>query len=193
MDVIEFMQRRRSVSARTMAEPGPGPDEIETMLGIALRVPDHGKLAPWRLKIISGAARDAYAEVLARAYARDKPDASDKLIAFEAEKAHRAPVVIAVVSVRDPSSKIPQIEQLLSAGAVCQNLLIAAGALGYAAQWITEWPAYNADVKRALGAAETDDIVGFVHIGSVSEPPKERDRPDRDAVVETWSGPAAGG
>lgn len=192
MEVIEFMQRRRSVIARTMTEPGPSDAELETILRIGLRVPDHGKLAPWRLKVIVGADRDAYAEVLAAAYAREKPDASDKLVAFEAEKAHRAPVIVAVISARDPGSKIPEIEQLLSAGAVCHNLLIAAGGLGYAAQWITEWPAYNADVKRALGASEIDDIVGFVHIGSTAEPPKERDRPERDAVVERWSGPAAG-
>lgn len=189
MEVIEFMQRRRSVVARTMTGPGPSAAEIETILGIALRVPDHGKLAPWRIKVIAGSARDAYAAVLARAFAREKPDAGEKLVAFEAEKAHRAPVIVAVISVRDPSSKIPAIEQLLSAGALCQNLLIAAGGLGHAAQWITEWPAYNADVKRALGAAETDDIVGFVHIGTAAEPPKERNRPEPGSIVAHWTGP----
>lgn len=184
--VIAFLSGRRSVLARNLTEPGPTPDEIETLLTIAMRVPDHGKLAPWRFIVISGQARDAIGEELARIFAGAEPEAHERQIEAERERLARAPLVIAVVSSPRPHPKIPDWEQTLSAGAVCQNLLSAATAMGYGAQWLTEWIAYDNEAAQVLGLHDGEKLAGLVYIGTAVEPPTERPRPDPADYVTYW-------
>ncbi|MDH3665035.1 MAG: nitroreductase, partial [Alphaproteobacteria bacterium] len=145
--------------------------------------PDHGKLGPWRLQVLKKPAQAMLGDVLAEAYAADHPDARHDQIAFERKRPQRAPVLIVVSSRVHRQHKIPEIEQLLSCGAVCQNLLSAATLLGFGAQWLTEWPAYDNRIKAALVVPFDQHIVGFVSIGTPTEPPNERPRPDFATVV----------
>jgi nitroreductase len=134
-----YLETRRSIPAFQMSEPGPSRDEIEEMLKLASRVPDHGKLAPWRFIVYSGEVRERMSLELADIAMARKPDMADDMIAVEKSRLTRAPVVIAVVSRAAPHVKIPEWEQVMSAGAVCLNLVMAANALGYASNWLTEW------------------------------------------------------
>jgi nitroreductase len=189
-EIIDFLLTRRSVTARNMIEPGPGNDQLHMILRAAHRVPDHGKLGPWRFVILKGDARAEFGEILGAAYRKENPDAFDELIEVEKERFQRAPVVVVVTSRITPGHKIPEWEQTLSSGAACMNMLNAAHALGFAAQWITEWPAYNDDVAHALGVGEHERIAGFVYIGTAAQPPEERRRPDIGDIVTEWKGPA---
>ncbi|MGI9509110.1 MAG: nitroreductase family protein [Geminicoccaceae bacterium] len=181
--LLEALTRRRSVVAKNLGEPGPDDQTLDRILHAGLRVPDHGKLGPWRLQVLAKPAQAMLGDVLAKAYADDHPDARDDQIAFERARPLRAPVLIAVSSRLHRQHKIPEIEQLLSCGAVCQNLLNAAALSGFGAQWLTEWPAYDARIKRALGVPEDDHIIGFISIGTPVEPPNERPRPAFEDVV----------
>lgn len=188
--VIDFMLRRRSVLAAAMQEPGPDAADLETILKVATRVPDHGKLAPWRIQVLRKPAQERLADIYRVAFVAHNPGASEALVNAAHKRLTRSPVLLAV-SCRpnaEKFEKVPHIEQQLSAGAVCNNILIAAGALGYAAQWLTGGPAYEPAVKKALGVGSECDIVGFMHIGSLGEPPKERPRPEMSEVVSEWTG-----
>ena len=189
-EIIDFLLTRRSVTARNLTEPGPSEEQLDMILRAAHRVPDHGKLGPWRFIILKGDARAAFGEILGAAYKKENPDAFDELIEVEKERFQRAPVIVAVTSRITPEHKIPEWEQTLSSGAACMNMLNAAHALGLAAQWITEWPAYNDDVAKALGVGEQERIAGFIYIGTAAQPPDERTRPDIDDIVTEWTGPA---
>ena len=170
-----------------MVEPGPGKAELEIILRAGARVPDHGKLAPWRFIVFRGEARRQFGEVLSRACAATQPGATSDQVAFEANRLTRAPVVVAVISRVTPGIKIPEWEQLLSAGAVCQNMLIAATALGYGAQWLTEWYAFDAGVNEALGLAENEKVAGYLYFGSESVPKDERPRPELSEITSEWT------
>jgi nitroreductase len=191
-DVIEFMRTRRSVPAKTMTGPDPdsGPDaeEIGQMIEIASRVPDHGKLAPWRFLVFEGEAREKAGEAIAAVFRADHPEATADQIEFERKRLARAPLVIAVISRAGPHVKIPEWEQHLSAGASAMNLVNAAYALGYAASWITEWYAYDRRVLDKLGLAPNERMAGFVHIGRAAKPPEERDRPKLSDIVTHYRG-----
>jgi nitroreductase len=163
--------------------PAPGPSEVETLLKIASRVPDHGKLTPWRFIVFEGSARAVAGDTIAAAYRTDHPEATPDQIEFERKRLSRAPLVIAVVSRAGPHVKIPEWEQQLSAGASAMSLVFAAHALGYAASWITEWYAYDRRVLDELGIAPHERVAGFVHIGRPAKPPEDRDRPKLDAIV----------
>lgn len=189
-EIIDFLLTRRSVTARNMTEPGPSEAELDQILRAAMRVPDHGRLGPWRFIVIKGDARIAFGDVLAEAYKKEEPDAFDELVEVERERFQRAPVVVAVASRVVKEHKIPEWEQTLSSGAACINMLNAAHAIGFSAQWLTEWPAYNADVASALGLAENERVAGFVYIGTPKEPPTERQRAEYEAVVSEWVPPA---
>ena len=191
--VIRFMRERRSVLAAKMIGPGPDDRSLATMLEIAVRVPDHGKLTPWRIQILRKAAQQRLGDVYATALKRSEPDCRDSQLAAARARLTRSPLLLVVSChpVEAKFDKVPLIEQQLSAGNVCMNLLIAAGALGYAAQWITGGPAYEPAVREALGHASDTDIAGFIHLGSIAEPPVERPRPDVDDIVSEW--PGAGG
>ena len=182
-DALQLLQTRRSVKPMELAGPGPSAAEIDTLLTIAARVPDHGKLAPWRFIVFAGEARAAAGAIIAQVFRADHPEATPGQVEFERRRLARAPLVIAVVSRAGAHVKIPQWEQQLSAGAACMSLVLAAHALGFAASWITEWYAYDARVLERLGLAAIERIAGFVHIGRAQKPPEDRDRPKLADIV----------
>lgn len=186
--VIDFLLTRRSILAAQMVEPAPGRADLDTILHAGLRVPDHGKITPWRIQIVREDGQKKLGDLYAGIMQREDPDAREMQIAAAREQLQRSPLLLVVSCRPDPAkfAKVPKIEQQLSAGAVCTNLLIAAGALGFAAQWLTGGPAYNADIKQALGLTADTDIIGFIHLGSVASTPKERPRPDFDDIVSVW-------
>ena len=169
-----------------MVEPGPSDSEIEMILRAGARVPDHGKLAPWRFILFKDDARAKFGDLLAKIYAEVETRATEEQIAFERGRLSRAPLVVAVVSRVTPGIKIPEWEQILSAGAVCQNMLIAATALGYGAQWLTEWYAFDASVNEALGLGENERVAGYLYFGSESVPKDERPRPELSDITSEW-------
>jgi nitroreductase len=176
-DALELLKTRRSVKPIEMTGPGPDARELETLLTVAARVPDHGKLAPWRFIVFEGDARTAAGEIIAKRFAATNSQATADQLDFERNRLARAPLVIAVVSRAAPHVKIPEWEQELSAGAAAMALVMAAHASGFAASWITEWYAYDRAVLDALGLAPHERMAGFVHIGRPRKPPEERDRP----------------
>ncbi|MGQ2902364.1 MAG: nitroreductase family protein [Neoaquamicrobium sediminum] len=187
--VIDFMLARKSAPIPELNEPAPSDEEIRTMLTIASRVPDHGRLAPWRFILYRGAARDRIGEMLAaRAEEREGP-LTDGRRQQELARFSRAPLVIGVVSVPRENPKIPQWEMFLSGGAAAMNLVIAANALGYGTNWITNWYSDDEEGRRILGLAPQERVVGFVHIGTFSGEAPERPRPDVDTLYSEWSGP----
>jgi len=187
--VLDHLRRRRSVSASALTEPGPDRPAIEAMLTIAARVPDHKKLAPWRFLVIEGDARARFGDTLQRICAANEPDASPVRLETERTRFLRAPVVVAVVSSPIAHRGAPEWEQVLSAGAVCLNLLHASAAMGFGSQWITEWYGYDAGVKAAFGLAGHERFAGFVYIGTPAERPADRDRPDLGAITSYPEGP----
>jgi nitroreductase len=187
-DALQLLQTRRSVKPMELTGPGPTKPEIDALLAIASRVPDHGKLAPWRFIVFEGDARIVAGEAIAAAFAADRTDATPDQIEFEHKRLARAPLVIAVVSRAGPHVKIPEWEQQLSAGASAMTLVLAAHAMGYAASWITEWYAYDRRVLDKLGVAPQERIAGFVHIGRAAKPPEDRERPPLDAIVKHFKG-----
>ena len=190
-DTSDFLLNRRSIVVRNMAEPGPTNEDLEKILRAGMRVPDHGRLTPWRFIIIRGDARDQMGKVLGEAFRAANPDCIDEQVEIEKERFARAPIVIAVVSRTIRKHKIPVWEQVLSSGASCQNMLTSALGMGYAAQWITEWCAYDDHVKDALGLKKRDKIAGFMYLGTRTEEPTDRKRPDYTDIVSEWTGPAS--
>lgn len=184
-DTLKFLETRRSVTARMMDNMPPSDEEVERILRIGTRVPDHGKQCPWRLVVLAGGQRLKFGEeVLAPRFGALHPESAETTIALEAKRFERAGVVIAVVSKPTHHPKIPVWEMELSTGAVCAHLLIAAQAMGYAAQWLTEWPASDDVVLAALGGEPGKDrIAGFIYIGHATEAPSERDRPALEEVT----------
>ncbi|HEX5507101.1 MAG TPA: nitroreductase [Pseudolabrys sp.] len=185
-DALQLLKTRRSVKPMELSGPGPSPEQVELLLTIASRVPDHGKLAPWRFVVFEGDARRAAGDKIAAVYRADHPEATFDQLEFERNRLARAPLVIAVVSRAAPHVKIPEWEQQLSAGAAAMNLVTAAHALGFAASWITEWYAYDRRVLDALHLAAHERIAGFVHIGRAMRAPEERNRPDLSAIVSRY-------
>lgn len=182
-DAINLLLTRRSGSAKSMQEPGPNPDQLQLILRAACRVPDHGKLSPWRFILFEGDARRRAGELFAGLVNGNDAAAVEERKAIERGRFLRAPVVVGVVSRVREAIPIPEWEQILSAGAVCQNMLIAAHALGFVANWITEWMAYNHRVKEALGLKVDERIAGFVYIGTAARPLEERVRPDLGSLI----------
>lgn len=176
-ETLALLARRRSTTAVALAEPGPSPEQVEQLIGIAGRVPDHGKLAPWRFVVFEGEARGSFGQVLAKVFSASNPKATREQVDAEAGRFERAPLVIAVISHVIENHKIPEWEQVLSAGAACQNMLIAASAMGFGAQWLTEWYAYDPYVKDALGLRSGERIAGFMYVGTAPDEPVERVRP----------------
>jgi nitroreductase len=185
-ETLDLLLRRRSSSAKAMGEPGPSAEEIQTILAAGIRVPDHGKLAPWRFLTFQGAARAEFGELLKRITAMREPDASEVRLELERTRFLRAPLIIAVISSPKIGKPIPEWEQRLSSGAVCQNMVIGATALGFGAQWITEWYAYDAAIAEALGLSADERVAGFLYVGTRREPLSERERPDLSKLVQEW-------
>jgi nitroreductase len=174
---------RRSVKPREMQGPGPSAEQIDTLLTIGARVPDHGKLAPWRFLVIEGEARERAGAIVAAVFARKNPGASEDDRAKAARAFLEAPLVIAVVSVVRPHPKVPPWEQELSAGASCMAIVTAATAMGFGANWLTGWFAFDRDVLAGLGLAPEEKLAGFIHIGGVAARPEDRPRPALSDVV----------
>lgn len=182
----DYLLTRRSVGQAFLAEPAPTGDDLKTLLTIATRVPDHGKLAPWRLVLFSGDARAAAGDKLAEIARRKRPELDEAGVEIERRHFLPAPLVIGVVSTAKPHVKIPEFEQLLSAGNVAFNLVHGAYALGYAATWITRWYTFDSEAALALGAKEGERFVGFVHIGTPTAAIEDRPRPDLAEIVTEW-------
>lgn len=184
---ISLLRTRRSGKPRELVAPGPDSDQLREILSVALRTPDHGKLAPWRFVIVSDDKRAVLAQLLETAYRAEKPDAGRLEIESMHQFAHQAPLLVVALSAPVAGSKIPVWEQQLSTGAAIMNLLNATHALGFAGGWLTGWPAYNEDVRTAFAKGD-ERIAGFLFIGTPSKPQQERPRPDYDAVVSVWGG-----
>ena len=184
-NVIKFLQSRRSITAKNMICNEVNEDDLEDILSCGIRVPDHGALNPWELIVINGNAKLRLGnDILAKEYHLNNPEASVDDINFERSRLCRASVVIAVLFKPVSHPKIPFWEMQLSSGAVCSNLLIAAQSLGYAAQWLTEWYAYNNSMIKELGGnPATDKIAGFIYIGDKEKTPIERRRPIKEKVI----------
>jgi nitroreductase len=182
-DIIDFLRTRRSVKPRDMSEPGPSAEEIETILTIGARVPDHGKIAPWRFIVFEGDGRARAGDVIARVYARKNPSAPQEEIEIEKHQLTEAPLVIGVVSCIKQHPKVPSWEQVLSAGASAMSIVNAATALGYGANWLTGWFAYDRDILDGLGLKPDERFAGFIHIGTPTKPSKDRPRPALSDVV----------
>jgi nitroreductase len=165
-----------------MTGPGPDADQLRAILTAATRVPDHGKMVPWRFIVFEGESRNRMGEHLAECVAKDR-NSTPSQIKLEMERFLRAPVVIAVISRLQERVPIPIWEQQLSAGAVCQTALIAAHAMGFVAQWVTEWCAYDHAVLDRLGLKAGERVAGYIYIGHPAEPLEDRPRPDIDALV----------
>jgi nitroreductase len=187
-ETLDLLRSRRSVSPIAMMGPGPSAAELESLLTIGARVPDHGKLAPWRFIVFEGDARLAAGRKLAEIFAADHPDADEERLALEHRRLALAPRVIAVVSCAGPHVKIPEWEQVLSAGAVCMNLVVAAHAMGYAASWLTQWYSYDPRALAALGLAEHEKMAGFIHIGRSPGVPQDRTRPVLSQITSRFNG-----
>jgi nitroreductase len=182
-DAIELLKIRRSVKPREMSEPGPSPAELETILTIGARVPDHGKLTPWRFIVFEGEARVRAGEVIANVFARKNPQATAADIDVEKHRLTDAPLVIGVVSFTKPHPKVPPWEQELSAGGSAMNMVTAATALGYGACWLTGWFAFDRDVLDGLGLKPDEKLAGFIHIGTQTKPSEDRPRPVLSDIV----------
>lgn len=182
-----YLQKRRSCPLKMMGNQGPNKNEINSMIEAASRVPDHGKLCPWYFIVFTDENRQKAGALLQEAWLADNPDALPAKLELEAGRFMRAPVVIAVIS-RIKRGKHPQWEQILSAGAVCQNLCLAANAMGYGTNWLTEWYAYSDHFKSAMGLDAQDHFAGFVYIGNVTEQPEDRPRPDINKITTFWGG-----
>jgi nitroreductase len=189
-DALQLLKTRRSVKPMELTGPAPTDAEVDDLLTIASRVPDHGKLAPWRFIVFRGDARLDAGAIIADAFQANRADATPDQIVFERQRLARAPLVIAVVSRAARHVKIPEWEQELSAGAAAMNLVIAAHAMGYAASWITEWYAYDRRVLDGLGLAPNERMAGFIHIGRAEKPPEDRERPKLDTIVTHFTKPA---
>ncbi len=186
-----LLATRRSAKPAQLGPPGPSPAELDAMLACAMRVPDHGKLAPWRFVVIGAEAREALVGVIDAALAAEWPDAAEADRAKLHAMARAAPVLVAVLSQPIHGHKIPVWEQELSAGAACMLLLAAAHARGFVGSWVTGWAAYARHVHAALGGQPGDRVAGFIHIGTPIAPLEERARPRPADVVRPWLGPLA--
>ena len=190
--VLDFLLSRRSAPIDDMTGPGPSDDEIATMLKVATRVPDHGRLAPWRFILYRGDSQVRVGELLAELAEKREGPLPELRLEKERTRFSRAPLVIGVVSVPQDNPKIPQWEMLLSGGAAAMNLLIAANALGYGANWITNWYSDDPEGRRILGLAPDERVVGFVHIGTFTGEAFERPRPDVSTLYSDYAGPWEG-
>jgi nitroreductase len=189
MEALEAVMTRASVAPAFLTEPAPEGVVLERILAAGASAPDHGRLRPWRFILIRGEARVRLGEVFAEALRRRQPDAAEAALEQERVRPLRAPLLIAVVAKVDPQHpKIPEIEQILSTGAAVQNLLIAAHAQGFGGKWLTGANAYDEHVKKALGLAPDDRLVGFVHLGSIEGKPPSVPHADPAALTVEWSG-----
>ena len=183
---LQFLDARRSVPSKQLGEPGPDPATLRRMLASAVRVPDHGKLVPFRFLHLHGDARHRLGEALAARTLALDPQAPAAVVEKDRGRFSSAPDIITVIARLTPGHKVPEQEQLLTAGSVCFALLQSAQGLGFGAQWLTGWMAYDDAIAALLGLGEHERIVGFIHIGTPKLDAPERERPDVDALLSEW-------
>lgn len=184
---LSLLEQRRSTASRQLDEPAPDEAALQELFAAAIRVPDHGKLVPFRLIRLQGDSKRAWGEQLAALALRKKPDISPVKLDKERLRYSYAPLVVVVVARLNAHGKVPEIEQKLSAGCVAHNLLLGAFALGFGAQWLTGWAAYDRDAAAILGLDDNEHVIGFVHIGTAQIDTPERERPALADVVSTWT------
>lgn len=187
--ILALLQSRKSASVKAMAAPGPTPAQLQEILTCAVRVPDHGKLTPWRFIVFEGEARARFGAVLQNRWRELNPSHGSETLDFVARMFTRAPTVVIVVSTAAPHAKIPEREQMLSAAAVCQNMLLAAAALGVGCQWNTDWLAYDPETTKAMGLAPHEKVAGIMYFGTPTAPLEDRPRPDAMSLVTRWVAP----
>ena len=188
-DTVDLLLKRRSAKPAFLAEPGPTREQLDTILTAAGRVPDHKKLEPWRFIVFEGEARASFGRILLRAcLAEEKQAPSAARLETERTRLLRAPTVVAVISRVTPNPAAPEWEQILSCGAACFNLCLAANALGFGTAWITEWYSYSPAVRDGLKLAANEKIAGFIYIGTATEQQPDRDRPQLAKIVTRWTG-----
>lgn len=185
---MELLLSRRSLVAAKMTAPGPSEAELEQILMAGIRVPDHGRAEPWRIQIVDSSGRQELARLQTEIFRLERHNDVEKKLEILNQITLNSPCLLVVTSrpVPEKFEKVPLLEQQLSGGALCQNILIAAHALGYVAQWITGWPAYHDRIKALLGHDSSADILGFIHIGSAGDALTERPRPDYNSIVSRW-------
>jgi nitroreductase len=183
---LALLLSRRSGSAKRMTGPGPSPAELDTIFEAATRVPDHGKLTPWRFIVFEGEARARFGEVLEECFRATNPEADDERVRVERERFLRAPVIVGLISRVREGIPIPEWEQMLSAGACGMTLVLAAHALGFVANWITEWGAYDPCVREKLCLAANERVAGFIYIGTSAVPLEDRPRPEIRTLVTRY-------
>ena len=186
-DPLHVLDTRRSVPSKQLGEPGPDHATLLRMLASAVRVPDHGKLVPFRFIRLQGEARHALGDLLAARTLHLQPDAADAVVEKDRARFSHAPVIVTVAARLTPGHKVPEQEQLLTAGSVCFALLQAAQALGFGAQWLTGWMAYDDAVAATLGLSADERIAGFIHIGTPKMEAPERERPDPALLLTDWT------
>lgn len=184
--LLAFLKSRKSAFAKAMTGPGPTADHLGEILEIAVRVPDHGKLAPWRFVLFENDARAKVGEKFAQIWAGKNPTHGTEILDFQRGLFMRAPVVLAVISTAAPHGKIPEWEQQMSAAAVCYNIVLATTALGFDAQWQSDWAAYDAEAKSAMGVFESEKVAGLIYMGHSTVPLEDRPRPDALALLTRW-------
>jgi nitroreductase len=187
MSKLDFLLQRRSVPSRLLSAPGPDEASLTALVEAALQVPDHGRLAPFRLLRIEGDARSQLGEFLAALTAARQPTADPAAIEKDRNRFRAAPLILAVIACLTPGHKVPEQEQLLSAGMVGYNLLLGAQALGFGAQWLTGWAAYDAEVARYLGLEPNERVIAFVHIGTATGAGPARTTPAVADKLQTWT------
>ncbi|MEM6627872.1 MAG: nitroreductase [Pseudomonadota bacterium] len=186
-EALKILVQRRSTPIKLMGGPGPNAEEVDALLRVAARAPDHRRVEPWRFIVLEGDARVKFGAHLADAWRAANPDADEDALQVERNRLLRAPVCVIVVSSPDMTHKTPVWEQELSVGAVCMNMLTAAYAMGWAAAWISEWCAFDPNVDKALGLTTDERIAGFMYLGSAPGPVPERPRPDMTSKIARWT------
>ena len=186
MTLLNDLLARHSTPSRQLGAPGPDDAQLLRMLEVAVHVPDHGRLAPWRFLRIAGNARAALGRALVSRLVERDPDALEAKITKERERFNHAPCVIAVIATLTAGHKIPESEQLQSGSCVCFALLQAVDALGFGAQWLTGWAAYDPSILELLGVGANERVLGYVHIGTVMTPQEDRPRPDPATLLTDW-------
>ena len=183
-----FLLKRRSVTAKKMSPTIVKDGDLNSIISAGIRVPDHGALTPWRIIVFKDEEREKFGkDFLGKRFRVTNPNATEEEITYEENRFLRAGVVICVISSPVEHKKIPVWEMQLSSAAVCQNLLISAQSLGYAAQWLTEWYTYDEVILKELGVSQRDKISGFIYIGKKNEEPKDRIRPEKEKIVSYWN------
>ncbi len=180
---------RRSASPKAMGEPGPTDEQLSEILNAAVRVPDHGKLTPWRFVLFEGEARAKFGDAMKARWRELHPEYGEEALDFQRNMLLRAPVVIAVISTAAPHPKIPEWEQVLSAAAVCQTMLFAATTLGVGCAWNTDWMAYDAGMRKVMRLHPHEKVAGFIYLGTSTATLEDRPRPDPLSLLTRWGQP----